>query len=534
MLSTSNSDPYNPEFPEPTMNLTRNKRDEFLIEIRKKKNSNILLQKRIKLTSYSDHKPSEQRMLEESPLSLDFQIDPQLLERLQIERDNFYTHLRNEAYDDLTTTVIFLRICTIDRPDPENIENPDAIAIGIPGRYIVELGIVPELIGLLSERFYQYKDLQVECAWLLTNLSADSGPVIGYLAENKIIPALAECFRYSSNQGLHENAIWALANISGEKNLGYRDEILEQDVLNMVVRELYKGAKTLKYYEISAWLISNLLRGKPYPAYNKIAKVFGALSYLVDYEEFAIKCFALQSLIYLTEEPEEEHLKSLISNDLMPKIFKCLASEEKSEEDGRCHVAIGAVKIIANLTNIEGFFQKELYKMILRNVSEIMKREDEILREEICKLLINMLGVYSDNYSYVMDYGIMVDLVELIATGQEGVRIQGTTCLESFLFNCPTPHAMILVEKGLVSVLLENLQSMNSMLVENSLRALSKVLTHGEGLHEGNNGENPLVLSIKQNGMQGVLERLQEHDEMKIRSSACVLWDKFFDIDYYC
>jgi len=538
--SHSNNYPSETTFessPNPSMNLTRNKRDEFLIDIRKKKNSNLLLQKRVKLSSLSDHKPHEPTTLtimqEEipRPSSAEPQIDPRLLERLKIERDNFYNHLRNEAYDDLTITVTFLRICTIDRPDPENIENPEAALAGVPGRYIMDLGIVPELIGLLSERFSQYSELQIECAWLLTNLSADSGAVIEYLAQNGIIRALAQCFRYSGNQNLHENAIWALANISGEKDLAYRDEILEQDVLNLVVRELYKGAKSLKYYEIAAWLISNLVRGRPYPPFNQIAKAFGALSYLVDYEDYAIKCFALQSLIYLTEQPEEEHIKSFISNDLMQKVFKCLINEEKGEEDGRYHVTIGAVKIMANLANIEGALKKDLYKMLLRNISDILKRDDDLLKEEICKLLINILGVYSENYDYVMDYAIMSTLVELIAKDQENVKIQATSCLRYFLQNCSSNHAMALIEEGLVNVLLENLQATNSKLIEISLKALSKVFDYGMLLQEGEMGVNPLVMAVKQNGMQGLVENLQNHPEMSVRSSAAVLWDRFFD-DY--
>jgi len=68
--------------------------------------------------------------------------------------------------------------------------------------------------------------------------------------------------------------MWCLANICGENNLKLRDEIIEQGVLNLVVRELCKTPKKVLYYRTAAWLISNLVRGTPYPSYDKVTFSF--------------------------------------------------------------------------------------------------------------------------------------------------------------------------------------------------------------------------------------------------------------------
>jgi len=64
--------------------------------------------------------------------------------------------------------------------------------------------------------------------------------------------------------------MWTLANISGENTLLYRDQILEQGILNMIVKELGRTPKKIVYYRIAAWLISNLVRGEPFPSYSKV------------------------------------------------------------------------------------------------------------------------------------------------------------------------------------------------------------------------------------------------------------------------
>lgn len=64
--------------------------------------------------------------------------------------------------------------------------------------------------------------------------------------------------------------MWVLANIAGEDDLKYRDEILELGTLNEIITQLFRPPKRLFYGRTAVWLISNLLRGPPYPAFSKV------------------------------------------------------------------------------------------------------------------------------------------------------------------------------------------------------------------------------------------------------------------------
>lgn len=150
-----------------TMNLTKNKRDEFLVEIRKKKSQMILLQKRIKMFG----SPTDQQsgtMQEEifgyansqntpdEPLELPIQVKAKLKE----EHDKFFACLNQGNLDGLIEVIQFLREWISSKTDP------------LPGRVVNDMEMVSPLMNLLSDDFSDKKLLQTEVAWLLANVSA--------------------------------------------------------------------------------------------------------------------------------------------------------------------------------------------------------------------------------------------------------------------------------------------------------------------------------------------------------------------------
>jgi len=64
--------------------------------------------------------------------------------------------------------------------------------------------------------------------------------------------------------------MWALANIASEEDLKYRDMILDQGILKEITRQLCNPPKRLFYTRTAVWFISILIRGKPYPPFEKV------------------------------------------------------------------------------------------------------------------------------------------------------------------------------------------------------------------------------------------------------------------------
>lgn len=64
--------------------------------------------------------------------------------------------------------------------------------------------------------------------------------------------------------------MWALANLLGESDFSYRIEILKLDVIKKVIRLLCGAPKSMSYTRTVTWLLSNALRGPPYPPFDEV------------------------------------------------------------------------------------------------------------------------------------------------------------------------------------------------------------------------------------------------------------------------
>jgi len=88
------------------------------------------------------------------------------------------------------------------------------------------------------------------------------------------------------------------------------------------------------------------------------------------------------------------------------------------------------------------------------------------------------------------------------------------------------------MKKGAVKIFLQNLQSNYARLIENSLLAFDKAFEHGENMKEKNDGNNPLVLEIRQNNLNYIFEELQNHPQETIAFKAELILNKFFTHPY--
>ena len=64
--------------------------------------------------------------------------------------------------------------------------------------------------------------------------------------------------------------MWAFANIATEERLEYRDALIKLGVLEEVARQLGRPVKRALYVRTAVWLISNLLKGTPFPPFRQV------------------------------------------------------------------------------------------------------------------------------------------------------------------------------------------------------------------------------------------------------------------------
>lgn len=128
--------------------------------------------------------------------------------------------------------------------------------------------IVPYIIQLLKPEAYEEENILVEALWILVNIASRESDHVNYLVGNEIIPKILPLLEHSSFQ-VQENVIWILANICGE-SLVYRNEMLKNGFASKFDHFLkdFEGPESI--VSCSAWLISNLCRGEPFPNFEEV------------------------------------------------------------------------------------------------------------------------------------------------------------------------------------------------------------------------------------------------------------------------
>ena len=88
-----------------------------------------------------------------------------------------------------------MRECIADKPNP------------LPGKVVIDMGLVPHLLKLLSEEFNKEEVLQIEVSWLLANVCGGSTQDTMCLVKEGIIPVIIKNMKSTTNKILHENVI---------------------------------------------------------------------------------------------------------------------------------------------------------------------------------------------------------------------------------------------------------------------------------------------------------------------------------------
>jgi hypothetical protein len=117
---------------------------------------------------------------------------------------------------------------------------------------------------------HEYPQLQYEAAWSLTNIATGTTEQTQCLAEKGAIPRFIALMK-SPYENLKEQAAWALGNIAGE-NTDFRDTTLKSGMLPVLLNVLTTSNKP-SVIKTGCWALSNLVRGKPSPPFEKVKDV---------------------------------------------------------------------------------------------------------------------------------------------------------------------------------------------------------------------------------------------------------------------
>ena len=109
-----------------------------------------------------------------------------------------------------------------------------------------------------------------ECAWIIANIASGDTTHVKFLIQNDVVTYAINMLDHT-NDNVKDNAIWVLSNVAGDSLEG-RDALIEKGIIEQVEKLLDGNSYQTTFIAHCTWLISNLLRGKPYPPYEHVIK----------------------------------------------------------------------------------------------------------------------------------------------------------------------------------------------------------------------------------------------------------------------
>jgi importin subunit alpha-6/7 len=116
-----------------------------------------------------------------------------------------------------------------------------------------------------------------------------------------------------------EQAIWGLGNIAGDSHK-VRDMVINQGAITPISDILDKAPAGTSFVRNASWTLSNLCRGRPGPAFNRVARAVPTLAKILienDLDDILIDvCWALSYL----SDGGEERIPIIMSTGVMPRL----------------------------------------------------------------------------------------------------------------------------------------------------------------------------------------------------------------------
>lgn len=249
----------------------RKRREEGLIELRKKKRDDHVSKKRALVT--------DSGKLAKEAISLSNETVVFKTEWVDIDLSSAEPRLISAELPSESRLIILLEIILGIEDLPllfKSIQTLRKILsdeIPPPLVFIAKSGVSRRLIDLISVDLIE---LQIECAWCLLNLASGTGQVIDLIVSDGIVETFVGLMSIE-NAELVDLCTWTLGNIAGD-SVESRNKIIEAKGIENLLEILDKRENIEPgHLQTIVWALSNLCRGKPEPDYELMKGVISVL-----------------------------------------------------------------------------------------------------------------------------------------------------------------------------------------------------------------------------------------------------------------
>ena len=393
-----------------------------------------------------------------------------------------------------------------------------------PIAQVLNAGILPRLRELLTDA--SRPATQLEACWCLTNIASGSPEQTQSVVDSGAVPIFVQLMS-SPDASLKEQAVWALANIAGDRS-EYRDGCISVgsvEGLSLIVEESLRS-KSTQMTRLGAWGLSNLCRGRPSPDFAKLSPCLASLGRAItlsnDSEVLADTAWAVS---YLTDTSDSDQISTVLVHVDLTRLVSLLAHPSTA-------VHTPVLRVVGNLVSGQSEVTHQVVRAgALNQLKSLIVSNKKSVRKEALWALSN---VCADSQSQsVIDSGAMQRICDLLRDGRNDGDIRKeaawTVCNASTVGNRQQVRSLVTDSRFRFFEILTNYleSSHDTKSIKTTLEAIHAILAHGDD----DDLLNPYTAILEECGGLSVIEDLQQDESEDVYHAAVGILERFYNCD---
>ena len=274
-------------------------------------------------------------------------------------------------------------------------------------------GILDRMRELLTD--FRHPNTQLEVCWALTNIASGTREQTSAVVDSGVVPFIVKLLE-SDNEDLQEQAVWAIANIAGDR-VEYRDGCIAAGTLGalcMIIEKSMVTPSKLQLLRLSVWGLSNMFRGEGVGK-NLIAPTLPILSkVVVQSNDTEVLADAAWALSYLTVDDA-----AVIDVIPLSRLMTLLAHPSSA-------VHVPTLRVVGNLLSGDSAVaQKIMAENVLFHLKNLLGSHKKSIRKESLWAISNICADSQGNLQRVINStGLMQMVMEVARTGSMDIRVE--------------------------------------------------------------------------------------------------------------
>lgn len=409
----------------------------------------------------------------------------------------------------LDATIILRKLLSIEK-DP-------------PAGAVIASGVVPRIMQFAVPTAAPL--MQLEALWVLTNVVSSTSPeqtreLIRFGLLNAVLPLLG-----SPDIEVSEQAVWLLANISGE-NASCRNAVLRAGGMTALL-PLFKPDVPVRTLRLLSWAMSNMCRNKPLPPFDLVKPALPIVAALLQQVDQEILGEASWTISFLTDDDstrKSAHIQPILTTGLAPRLVQLL---------GHSSIDIRG-PILRAVGNIVGGDEVETQVMIAANVLPMLKTllhdQKRKIRKEAAWTLSNITAGTVPQIEAVIQTGLVPDLILAVRSDMFEVKKEAAWALANIISNGTEAQARGTIKEGAVPAICSMLEAPDTDAQSMALDALEGMLAIADAdVQNGHSEINQVVELVEACSGHDALEVLQNTECQNVFHKVQHLLITYFD-----